>query len=337
MLEFDMIPEYLESCLEEIKINADLKIAEIESGLFDNLDLTATPKNVFNLSFMDINVILNFHYELGSNFERDLETKYSPYRVKNFQKTRNSLSCEINFHLDPNHSELGDAKWNTTEPFMNSYREGQKEFFVCRDFIGGLINNDFHIYGPAINEFNPDTLDNALLMALCYVFPRNDRTIVHSAAVVNDEKAYLFFAPSGHGKSTISKQLNTLEGLKVIASDNLLLKYDKKENTVFAQCTPITDPDFPIGSKSKITRVVKVQGIFYLTKTRDFHFTERKATELLTKFLREQLFMYFDFVESSELLELSGKILEAAPCIGEVGFKLDKRFWSQLMAKVGGN
>jgi hypothetical protein len=267
-----------------------------------------------------VNLALCFHYEICQETKELLATIYRPFPVDEKRAV-----TRLHFHLCDAHPSLGDPFWNTQEPFLNL----SGRYTIQRDFVAHKDQDDFHVLGPRISRLNPDTLDNAVLFCLAHELPKNNSILLHACGVVNEAgKAYLFFAPSGHGKSTLSVCLNEWSGLDVIASDNLLVTLDGDK--VFAQSTPIADADFPIGHGSKFTRPVEVEGIFYLECFHEFFLCLEESSALLTKFLREQLLMYFEFTDQNKVLELSIEILERVEHKGRFAFSISPQTWIEF-------
>lgn len=89
--------------------------------------------------------------------------------------------------------------------------------------------------------FNPkaplDTLLASAVNRALFVFQRElDVIFIHSASVVFNDKLYLFIAPSGGGKSTISSLLESKGGI-VLSDEMCVIK--KKNGKFYARAIPV--------------------------------------------------------------------------------------------------
>lgn len=73
--------------------------------------------------------------------------------------------------------------------------------------------------------------ENFFRMVVAYHLFERGGLLLHSAAVVNNEKAYIFFGPSGAGKSTISR-LSAASGYAVLSDDMNALRVTSTGITV---------------------------------------------------------------------------------------------------------
>ena len=290
---------------------------------------TSDIKHELHLSFLGLEITLEFYYKLQSETLELLSNKYSP-----FKQGRAKAKKVIKFFISEHAPSLADPLWNTYEPFLKSIEHDQQHYLIVRDFIcrPESDKSSFYIYGPEVEPGNPDTLDNALLLALAHYMPDDNSILLHAAAVLDGDQAYLFFAPSGNGKTTFSKKMYQ-EGLKVIASDSVLLSL--KDDSLYCQCPPITDQDFPIGHPGKATGTYKVSGICFLEKLHRPYIQSSTTQELLTLFMKEQLLMYFNFINIQKTMDLTVNMLEYTQVKAKVAFSLEQPFWDSFINYIG--
>ncbi len=92
---------------------------------------------------------------------------------------------------------------------------------------------------------------------------QHDGILLHSSCVVKDNKAYLFSAPSGTGKSThTTLWLEEFEDAYILNDDKPAIIY--KDNTLYAAGTPFS-------GKHDISRnlLVPIQGICFLERSEE--------------------------------------------------------------------
>ena len=77
------------------------------------------------------------------------------------------------------------------------------------------------------NNLTSDTIFGSLLSLEKRVI-KNNCLILHSAYILKDNKAILFTAPSGTGKSTQAELWEKYRGARIINGDKALLSYDEK-------------------------------------------------------------------------------------------------------------
>lgn len=109
---------------------------------------------------------------------------------------------------------------------------------------------------------------------------------LHAASVVIGEKAYLFVAPSGGGKSTISA-LAAEEGYRVLGDDFCCVKNKEGKYLVrvFPSSAAFSDED----------NLREVEAVFFLKKSSENRINELPVMEAIRMAMPEATNMYYDY------------------------------------------
>ncbi|MBC7397236.1 MAG: hypothetical protein H7333_07310, partial [Bdellovibrionales bacterium] len=115
----------------------------------------------------------------------------------------------------------GDAAhemWNESSEAFVFHIEENERFVKQRDFVAmqNLTTKIIRATGPVLDLICCDSIDNLVQFALTTSLIESHVLPLHSATVVVDGKAYVFYGESGAGKSTLAKQSYELDRYKVL-------------------------------------------------------------------------------------------------------------------------
>lgn len=217
------------------------------------------------------------------------------------------------------------------DPGFDFLDEKENTAVIQRDFFGSLHKTEPRImaFGPRLATGATDSIDNLLNVILYRELPKHGAVPFHSATVVRNKKAYVFFGDSGAGKSTLAYLSHERNQLPIMSDDKVILK--KEGDHLFAYAIPSV-----LGILSRDTinwevGPVPVVGLFQLVRTAK-KFQERPLTrnEFLPLFLR-QIFYHPGFSGRAELLDLALEIAQTPSVIcREIGYALSENPWNYI-------
>lgn len=134
-----------------------------------------------------------------------------------------------------------------------------------------------------------------------------DGIMLHASAVAYNERAYLFSAPPGTGKST-----HTAGWVRTLGKAAVILNDDKPalrriDGAIYACGTP-----FSGSSPLSCNRIVPVGGICLLSQGKENHIQPISATDALP-FLYEQTLQRLNRKDGERMLELLWRIAQETP------------------------
>jgi len=145
-----------------------------------------------------------------------------------------------------------------------------------------------------------------------------DGLMLHAAGVVKDDRAYIFFAPSGGGKSTVAG----LSSNYTILTDDLVA-VRRANGSFHAYSTPFW------GSKRDegrgISSSFKIGGLFKLVKDNRVYLKRFPHSHAIAEILTMPQ-CYYDLKSVEKLLNSFTSLIGAVPCY-ELHFLPDSTFW----------
>ncbi|MCB0363918.1 MAG: hypothetical protein H6624_09750 [Bdellovibrionaceae bacterium] len=275
----------------------------------------------------------NFHYSSALSYEsvRFLERYYSRFSKPGFPV---GSKVNIYYNLAPDSFSHPDHPvWRSHLPYrdfgQNSHGWQQ---IVERDFVAWYNEKslDAYVMGPELDPRSTDSLDNLLGMILPRLLLQDHTLIVHTNAIVRDNRAWLFYGPSGVGKSTLADWCRRQKGYKVIASDQVLLNIDQEG--LYAQALPYTIPEIPRDEESWETRPVKVAGLIHLYRdARHYGVTRITPTEALGPLASETISLDNSPLQAQPAFLLLTRALSRSGIIlGKMSYPLGFDFWTWL-------
>lgn len=145
--------------------------------------------------------------------------------------------------------------------------------------------------------------------------------MLHAAGVVKDDRAYIFFAPSGGGKSTIAG----LSSKYTILTDELVAI--RRANGSFnAYGTPFWGSDRDKGRG--INSSFKIGGLFKLVKDNKVYLKRFPHSHAIAEILTMPQ-CYYNLESVEKLLNSFTNLVKAVPCY-ELHFLPDSSFWRYI-------
>ncbi|MFN2126302.1 MAG: hypothetical protein ACK2TU_00440 [Anaerolineales bacterium] len=207
------------------------------------------------------------------------------------------------------------------------------------NFQNGILNFSAPGYQGYINEkagfgylelssaYPIEDIDYFLRVALALVAHNADCILMHTAGIIRNERAYLFFGHSGSGKTTIcqsSLNSSSLGALKILNDDLILLQ--PHGDIWLAHGTPFWNPT-QIAEPSN--QYAPIAGLYYLIQDKQVFTQKLSKSKAIAALLSNIPVIPQDSVRSIHLLNLLNRIQNDAP-VCELHFLPDDSFWNVI-------
>ena len=157
-------------------------------------------------------------------------------------------------------------------------------YVLIRNF---LLNQMDLFYSEKLGENMPEARSNMpgslvednFRQIFATFLPSFTATLLHSSGVIRGDKAALFLAPGGGGKTTVIERSN---GEPVLSDDQIIVR--KEDNTIIAHSTPL-------GRITSDPCQARVGGIFLLDKASSFKLEPISPSDLV-RYLWTEHFRY---------------------------------------------
>ena len=278
-----------------------------------------------------LGVMFSCHFKhLPQDAYIQLKNYYQHFQMADHQTVDHSIVVYYDCFTDAR-ATLADRWYCETYPQIHFLDEGPETNIIERDYVAKTADKlkTIFAFGPIPNEGNPDSLDNLLAMLFSSCNIHHQAILLHSATIIKNDKAWVFFGESGAGKSTLSFHAFKNFQNKVISSDQTILRIEGDK--VLAQSTPITIPELPRDTPMRYWESIEVAGIIHLTKKKEAGFSPLSSTKLMCLFLGQSLFYLTPFSKESEHLETCKEILTKKGLkYGELAYSLGTDFWTHI-------
>ena len=177
-------------------------------------------------------------------------------------------------------------------------------------------------------------LHRLLWMYLAQVLGEKRSCFIHSAALVQDGKGYLFLGDSGAGKSSLAK---VSDQAIVLSDDSPILGKQNGDYMVFS--SPFHQMKPLLGwNKEAIGRSAIVKGLYFLAKDDRLYLDRISRKEAVSKILKRYI-LFFPYISGrakSALFDLVLELCHRLP-IHNLHFCLDQDVWGLVAGpRVGG-
>lgn len=164
--------------------------------------------------------------------------------------------------------------------------------------------------GWIAQPLDPAPLETFLTAICAGCLLRSGGFLLHAAAAVSGDGAFVFFGPSESGKTTVAE----LIGTDVISDEIVAVRGDGKGYRVLAVPWRGRRLSAPL------------RGLFRLRKGRETRLTPLSPAGAVRQLLPSVLFPRPDFPEVGVFLEIGGQLATKVPCY-EIHFRHDRAFW----------
>ena len=185
------------------------------------------------------------------------------------------------------------------------------EATVSSSCLGGLLlfNPDtargrIYLLKSGTECFRP--LHRLFWMYFAQVLGERKSCFVHCAALVKNEKGYLFLGDSGAGKSSLAQ---TCEGSIVISDDSPILCKQNGDYLVFP--SPYHQMDSLKGlDKAVVGRSARVEGLYFLTKDNRIYLEDMSKKEAVSLIIKRHI-LFFPYLSAEAKSALFDFFIEA--------------------------
>jgi hypothetical protein len=173
--------------------------------------------------------------------------------------------------------------------------------------------------GRVKKEFN----DKLLSYVYSQMIAMNRGLLLHATAVLKGKKAFLFFGPSGGGKSTVAALSRDHE---VIGDDVVAAR--KCGAAFYAFSTPWRQSGFV---RTHTRAKGKVRAVFFLKKSKRIRFEPLSKEEALARIVSRHIhfFTYTEMPLAGKVFDTAVEFVKSFPAY-EMEFVKDKSFWPAL-------
>jgi hypothetical protein len=163
-------------------------------------------------------------------------------------------------------------------------------------------------------------LEYSLRILYAYFALLSGGILIHGAGIARNGKGFIFFGPSGIGKSTVS----SLSSHSITLNDDLslIMPYPDRIWTIFS--TPFANPGQKIQNIS-----VPLKGMYLLTQSEEVSLRELSRGKALAELISNIPVISGDINFSKQLLTTCIDILREIP-IYNLHFKNDPSFWDVI-------
>jgi len=168
------------------------------------------------------------------------------------------------------------------------------------------------------------TFDSRLItFAYSQILALKEGMLLHCSCVVKNGEAYLFFAPSAGGKSTVAR---LSKQYSVLGDDIIAIR--KIKGRLLAFSTPWRQNKF---IKPRASLNAPIKAVFFLKKSTRLYFEPLRPEEALIRVLSRYIhfFLYTERPQVEKMFFTAANFFKAIPAY-EMHFRKDENFWSML-------
>lgn len=252
----------------------------------------------------------------GTNFSRDaaaiknkieiLKERFNFLSKTRFdwQEKQRRLSCFYSKYPQ----SLPKMSFYFNDPVEINIRQRKiSHFYLDKDITNGIKSFDPRLVTFAYSQ----------ILALMH------GALLHCSCVVKEGLAFLFFAESGGGKSTVA---NLSKQYHILGDDIIAIRKIKKK--FFAFPTPWRQRVFTNG---KVIHKANVRAVFFLKKSKHIHFVPLRPEEALVRTLSQQIhfFLYTEMPMAENIFFTTADFFKNTPAY-QMYFRKESNFWMEL-------
>jgi len=177
-------------------------------------------------------------------------------------------------------------------------------------------------------------LHRLLWMYLAQVLGEKEACFIHGAALVKDNKGFLFLGDSGAGKSSLAR---VTEGAIVFSDDSPILSRRNGDYQVYSSPYHQMDPSKGL-NKEAIGQSAGVEGLYFLFKDERLYLDEVPREEAVSRIIKRYIH-FFPYLSARAKSVLFDLVLELCHrlTIHNLHFRLDQDVWGLIEdTTVGG-
>lgn len=283
-------------------------------------------RHTLKVDFFGLIIDICFSNLSNSAFQY-LKKYYSP-----FLSLADNSDFVVHYHSFEDSRRTLDHPWYCERYPNIHYQDHENNILIIeRDYcaIAEKNFNSLRAFGPEPSELNPDSLDNLLALIFSSSNQKHQGMLLHSATVIKDEEAYIFFGKSGAGKSTLAFHCYKSFNQKIISSDQSIVF--KRGEQLFVQATPITIPELPRDCPERTWKAYPVKGLIHLVRRNQNTFEKKSSKEIFKPFLEQSQIYLTPFTHQQSYLDLASEVINAPHILtGELSYIKDSNFWKHI-------
>lgn len=225
----------------------------------------------------------------------------------------------IDIHLAP---RLHFPNPDGTDDFFNHQHFQNNKCVVKSNYFTGCIDIEKNYGKLVINESNPLAwLEHFLRISYAVIALKHNTVLFHGAGIINGNNGYVFFGPSGVGKSTVT---NFSEHCTVLGDDLIVIK--PVNGSFNAYATPFNfEKNGFILSNSK----AEIKGFYRLVQDKQTYIEKMKPAKAVAELLSGIPPVNKNFNGSIAAMDFCAQIVNVIPCY-ELHFTKDNSFWRYI-------
>jgi hypothetical protein len=182
------------------------------------------------------------------------------------------------------------------------------------------------------SHFLVGSLHKLLFVFLCFLMAENNRFFVHGAAIRRGQNGYIFWGPSGAGKTTIA---GFSERNDIFSDDAPILL--KENEGFYCAFSPFYQVEMLDNQPINIHGKIPVCKNLFLHKSRELKVTNKGVADALSEIVSSHLhnFKFMDRELKKKAFHFSYDLCHRIPAY-DLYFAKDSHFW-KLVADKGGN
>jgi hypothetical protein len=180
------------------------------------------------------------------------------------------------------------------------------------------------ISGEGYLEMDPTTqVDNFLRTIYAWLCVTNDALLLHSAGVIRDGFGFVFFGPSGAGKTTTSR-LASRRG-HVVSDDLVIISCD--ENGCTLHGVPFKGE---LSEAPRANQQAPLKGLYRLRQDTSHYLEPISHIKAVADLVAASPFIVREKRLSEQLMKVCSKIAKCVP-VQQLHFKRDDGFWEVIL------
>ena len=221
-------------------------------------------------------------------------------------------------------SELQDAAlWNDSDAEFHSY-DG---FVAQRDFVARVDESGRVL--ALIGSVHDDAIFNLFRWLCPPLLLKRNAFLLHGAAVVRDQRAYVFFGQSGAGKTTTTTLISSIDEQAIVLGDDSVIVQLLTDGTPIAHAAPFGSSYLKVPPPNVTT---PIDALFALEQS-DFHRIEKlsPAAGMAALLASAMSIRFTDEVDTR--FELACRFSKSHAAIHKLYFQKDPMFWNMILSR----
>lgn len=180
------------------------------------------------------------------------------------------------------------------------------------------------ISGQGCLEMDPSApVDNFLRTVFAWLCVTNDALLLHSAGVIRDGLGYVFFGPSGAGKTTTSRLAS--KTAHVVSDDLVIIRCSEGGCTLHG--VPFKGE---LSEAPRANQQAPLKGLYRLRQDTSHYLEPIPHVRAVADLVAASPFIVREKQLSDQLMKVCSKIVQCVP-VQQLHFKRDDGFWKVII------